>query len=58
MTTPDPRPLPDLETTAKPLLLMETVTAVSLGIAVVILVSQCILSFILSPGLAQGVSVA
>jgi undecaprenyl-diphosphatase len=34
MTTPDPRPLPDLETTAKPLLLLETVSALSLGIAV------------------------
>jgi undecaprenyl-diphosphatase len=37
MATPDPRPLPDLETTAKPVFLMETVTAVSLGVAVLAL---------------------
>jgi len=37
MTTPDPRPLPDLETTAKPLLLMETVTALCLAVAVLAL---------------------
>jgi undecaprenyl-diphosphatase len=37
MTTPDPRPLPEVETAAKSLVLMETVTALSLGIAVLAL---------------------